>query len=199
MRSICVVGVDGTGKSTLVRKLSEWLGSEKSTVQYMGAKNWETDLAKYFYRDKEHVSFFVLVGRYGSLIYDFYKRIYKHKKQNKIIIFDRYINEQVLYLDRNKKSWKQYILKYVYRFVFCFMHKPSITIYLTCDFSISFARKDDINIDDDKNLFLKSKNVLDNYYLSKDGVIVLDTSTISSDEVFLKVKEIVNNEFFKGE
>lgn len=50
--SVCITGVDGTGKSTVVRRLHDLLGNEKSVVQYMGMKSWETKAGeKYLQRE----------------------------------------------------------------------------------------------------------------------------------------------------
>ena len=35
--SVCITGVDGTGKSTAVKRLSDYFGNEKSEIQYMGS------------------------------------------------------------------------------------------------------------------------------------------------------------------
>ena len=49
IKSVAVLGVDGTGKSTVVRALQDYFGAERTVVQYMGLKDWETFFARICY------------------------------------------------------------------------------------------------------------------------------------------------------
>lgn len=191
MKSICVVGMDGTGKSTLVKKLHQWLGEKESVIQYMGMKNWETGLAKYYFTNLEEKKYFVVIGTCFSIVYELYRRVLKYRNSKKTIIFDRYIDERIISLHKARKPWKRFLLKCFFRFAFLFFHRPSIMIYLTCDARTSFDRKDDINSQEVKQSFLESKKDMDEFYLSKPGVFVFNTNDMKADEVFEEVRHIV--------
>lgn len=198
MRSICVVGMDGTGKSTLVKRLHEWLGENESVVQYMGMKNWETKPAKYYFTNLERKKYFMVIGQYLSIVYELYKRVLKYSDSSKIIIFDRYVDERIISLHRDRKPWKSFLLKQFFRFAFSFLHRPSIVIYLTCDVNTSFGRKDDIDRPDVKQRFLDNKMEMDKLYLSKNDVLILNTNDLDANEVFEKVKQVVVKKGFNN-
>lgn len=176
--SVCITGVDGTGKSTIVKRLSDYFGNEKSEIQYMGSKNWETRLAeKYLSQPGETYSLTEKIYGKLILIFEMYKRVYKHEGSDKLIIFDRYVDEQALWYRIEKTTVKGRLVQLLYTFIFtkCF-YRPTITVYLMCDVSVSAERKDDINGLSGMDDLKKVKNVFDNYYIPQKNVVKIDTS-----------------------
>lgn len=182
--SVCITGVDGTGKSTTVKRLSDYFGNEKSEIQYMGSKNWETRLAEK-YLSKPGKMYSLTEKIYGKwiLIFEMYKRVYKHAGSDKLIIFDRYVDEQALWYRTEKATFKGKLVQLLYTVIFtkCF-YRPTITFYLMCDVSVSVKRKDDIaglsGIDDLRRI----KNVFDDYYIPLKDVIKIDTSSTGIED-----------------
>lgn len=177
-KSICITGVDGTGKSTMVKKVKLLFDDNTAVIQYMGMKDFETARAQdYFERHRS-----IPLGRF-ALINEMWYRVYKHRKKDKIVIFDRYTDEHYLeYVDRSF-SFKNLILKYLYKMFFVYLqYRPTVYIYLTCDFETSLRRKNDIITSEEKEALKHNKLKLDRYYKNKKGVFIIDTTNQSIDE-----------------
>ncbi len=181
--SICVVGVDGTGKSTIVKMIADMFGNEAAVVQYMGQKNWETGIAKFF---AEHPLKVIRIVRPIAIIVEYYYRVYKHNGSKKIVIFDRYVDEVMISL-RDEVELKKRIAARIYKFFLGnrFYH-PTITFYLTCDVEISLSRKDDINSYEQIEVLKKMKGKLDEYYKKK--IIVINTGLNSTEDTLKIIK-----------
>mgnify|MGYP001025873205 CR=1 FL=1 len=184
--SICVCGVDGTGKSTIVKMIADMFENETSVVQYMGQKNWETRIAKFIAENPLKV---IRIVRPIAVIVEYYYRVYKHNGLKKIVIFDRYVDELMISLI-DAKGWKRRIVAKMYKFFLGnkFYH-PTITFYLTCDIEISLSRKDDIKSNDQIESLKKIKRKLDEYYINKETVVI--NTGLNSIENTLKI--IKNN------
>ena len=191
------MGIDGTGKSSAVKRLKDIFGSN-TTVQYMGRKEWETNLAqkRNSVMDNGKHPIFKL---FGPLIMgiEFYYRVYKHYTTSKVVIFDRYIWEFVLQLVRTNTGISFILKKLVYKVLFSFLYpKPKYCFYLTCDISTSIKRKDDITETELESLqWLKEKN--DKAYKHNKNIIVINTDLLNSDEVIKKIIEYLPNQFIK--
>ncbi len=180
--SICVVGADGTGKSTIVRLVAEMFGKEVSVVQYMGQKNWETGIAKFF---AEHPLKMIRLVRPIAVIVEYYYRIYKHNGLKKVVIFDRYVDELIISL-RDEMKWKRRIVVGIYKlFLGNRFYHPTVTFYLTCDVEISLSRKDDIESDEQVEALKKIKGELDRYYMKEENVVI--NTGLNSIENTLKI------------
>lgn len=185
-KSICVCGVDGTGKSTIVNLIADMFENETSVVQYMGQKNWETRIAKFF---AEHPLKIIRVVRPIAVIVEYYYRVYKHNGLKKIVIFDRYVDELTIsFIDA--EGWKRRIVAGMYKFFLGnkFYH-PTVTFYLTCDIEISLSRKDDIKSTEQIDALKKIKKRLDEYYMNEETVVI--NTGLNSIENTLKI--IKNN------
>lgn len=193
MKSICVLGVDGTGKSTLVQMIFDALGAEKSVVQYMGSKRWETSFARNFHNSANTS----LIGSFLcalSVVWDLYVRVYKHRFNNRIVIFDRYADEQFLNLNMGTNDSKNRFKKFFYTFWFkFFFYRPTVTFYLTCPADVSIARKDDIVTEDDVARLRERKTLFDDYYIGKPGVMTIETDKNSLEQVLSLVLEEIKN------
>lgn len=193
---ICVTGVDGTGKSSTIDLLKDIIGEDQVCVQYMGARLWETPVAQ------KYIGASILpkcnkvkleVMRIFALIYEMYYRINKHRKSNKIIIFDRYASEQAIFRKANAKGiyGKTSSLFYTF-FLYKIFPKPNYTFYLECPIEVSINRKSDINTKEEIAGLKRNKELLDNYYKNRRDVIVVDTSKGSQEEIADKILNIIN-------
>lgn len=193
MYRIAVVGMDGTGKSSVINALWEHIGKENCRVQYMGFKNWETALAVAAYEENaNNCSRKWSLARRISPIHEMYHRVYKRADERNIVIYDRYVDEQVLFhgIDGGPKSR---ILSSFYKLFFILLPSPDFTVYLTCDAKVSLARKNDIS---DIYDFEKKKAALDDYYVSrKHANLIINTGEKPIDEVIdLIIKMVPSGE-----
>lgn len=192
LKSIAVLGVDGTGKSTIVKAIYERLGSKKSCIQYMGLKEWETKPAQ-MCLTKPWAKLF---GRFARLavLYELKKRVYKHNHDKKIVIFDRYVDEQVLQFRKTKQNLLGTIMECLYKRVFGEnFYRPTMSFYMTCNLEVSIARKDDINSSQEIERLKINKTLMDGFYKKRNDVITIDTTSMSIDEtmdiIFKKIEE----------
>ena len=194
--SICIVGVDGTGKSTMVAKLHKALGEAGSCVQYMGGRLWETNIAKkYRSGNLPHGIKNSIMCRL-SLLYEMYHRVKKHRHCNKIIIFDRYVDEQILLREQKTHNIYDKFFVYIYKlFLRKLFYQPDITFYLTCPLHTSIERKDDITSEETIERLNQNKKLLDAYYKSKPNVIIIDTADKSLEHTFQEILRNIPQEF----
>lgn len=180
---IAVIGVDGTGKSSLLKMVKEKY-SEKVCIVYMGFKDVNNPRALNLLREKKLAWFPGIEGirYYLGYSYEMKSRIKRGlKSKKKIIVYDRY-------------SWEGYDnADFGYRKLFAYIFfkliipKPNLIIYLYCPIKISLLRKNDIpNIKE----FGLMKKRFDNIYKKK-STCCIDTSISSREEVLDKMIELV--------
>jgi len=184
---VAIIGVDGGGKSTTISQLQKMYPD--STVQYMGfrvnsyesyyAKNWISYEHKngIYQKIKKHLK------NYFAFVYEGYYRYWKAVHSgSSIVFFDRYYWEKY-----DEVTWP--LDRFVY-FIFCKLlyPKPNLVFYVHCPIEESLRRKDDI---DDVEGFIRTKKKWDSIYLNKKGVVALDTSRLSTDEVCGIIKEYI--------
>ena len=190
-KSISVVGVDGTGKSSTISLLQEKIGKDRSCIQYMGARLWETELIlKYREKLPTKNPFIVLVYMY-AYIREMYHRYYKYKGDSRIVIFDRYAFEHGLFAEENAKGFKGHLMAAILKFAFVNLYpKPSLTVYLTCPIEVTLQRKSDITTPKEIEAVKRGKEILDRFYTTCPGVVVMDTSIKNQESI---VEDIYNN------
>ena len=198
-KSICVVGVDGTGKSSTIDLIKTLMGEDVICVQYMGARLWETQMAQDYIGASNHPKCsklkYVFMSTF-SHIYEMYYRVYKHRKINKIVLFDRYAYEQALFRRANSKGVYGKVMSFIYSFFLLWLFpKPDLTFYLKCPLDISIKRKTDINSKEEIEGLKRNKRLLDKYYENRKNVYVLDTSKESQQLITRHIVEIVNKTF----
>ena len=197
--SICVAGVDGTGKSSTIDMLKEQLGEDCVCVQYMGARLWETSVAQ------KYIGASVLpkcnkikmeVMRIYALIYEMYYRVYKHRKTDKIVVFDRYASEQSIFREANSKGIFGKTASFFYTFFLLWLFpKPDLTFYLECPIEVSISRKTDINSKEEIEGLKRNKKLLDDFYENRHKVIVFDTSKDGQQLITQKIIGIIRDKF----
>ena len=175
MKTVCIVGVDGTGKSTIIKALRDAIGSNNCVIQYMGLYNWETDFASWCMGCQNRGMIKKMLTPI-SVIHEFKYRYIKHQNSGKVILFDRYTHEQVIRTFNSEKFWIRNIICRLYN---CFLvklyPKPTLIVYLYCNTLTSILRKDDITTNKDINKLKKNKILYDNFYLNRDDVLAINT------------------------
>lgn len=189
VKTICFVGVDGSGKSSTIELLRDQLGDKKVCVQYMGAKLWETKIGRKYHGHKIPHTWKNGVMFNLSLIYEMYYRVLKHHGEDKIVFFDRYVDELVIY----RESGNNKIIAALYHIFFRWLFpRPEATFYFTCPIEISVKRKDDLSSEMAIGRLERNKKLLDGYYCKKKGVCVIDTSVLEQQRVVELIVEKCN-------
>jgi len=168
VRFICFIGIDGSGKTTLAKKVVEELKSENflyvhSLIEARLLKPFlalgRTLLVKNKSREKDYVEFSRLKRERFSkipLLYFFYKiivfidyvpQIFRKiiiplKKGNRIIS-DRYVYDTFINMNMNKGCDIQSLSKSINSF-FKFFPKPDITFLVDIPEEVAFLRKNDV-------------------------------------------------------
>ena len=191
IKSICVVGVDGTGKSSIVESLRKTIGDDKTIVQYMGSRQWESPLAiKYLTNGRKGGGVVKNLMTIVAFIYEMYYRVLKHRKESRLVIFDRYVDEKILSFKNKKGGLSHKVILFLYLFFLkWFFHKPRFSFYLTCPLEVSFERKTDIETEYEKQKLKITKEFLDVYYGEKEKTRVIDTSLLSQEETLRIIME----------
>ena len=171
-KTVALIGVDGTGKSTLLKNLQNRYG-DKAVTMYMGCVRFEDKRIEELL-SRKHLTRL----DYLKIIYLKYKcfwyRYRKATKTGKLVLFDRYIHEIIL----NCGGWKQkFLFTLLYRYLF---PQPEFVIYLYCSVNTSFQRKDDIV---DKAKFASMKKKFDNYFLENTKCYCLDSDKYNIEQL----------------
>lgn len=176
-RTIAFIGVDGSGKSTAIKRLSDFLG-DKCVVQYMGFKDPETKYGIDYFDNNRHIS---PIRRMKYIHNEMNYRYRKAKKSGRhLILFDRYPWEA---FDNSKGK---------YRIAFwllfkLFFPKPKAVVYFHCKESTSLDRKNDI---EDVNYFNDMKKRFDHKYL-KHKFVTIDTDLVSVERSIDAVLDMI--------
>lgn len=178
-KTLAILGVDGSGKSTAVKNLKKVLG-DRCIITYMGYKDFEDQRIEEL-KGKRWSTPFIVYRIYRC----FWKRYLDAVRTHKIAIFDRYIHEIFINADGRLK-WVSIIL---YKF---FFPKPQKIVYLHCSVAESLNRKSDIS---DVEVFTKMKKRFDSYFINRKQVLSLDTGELSVDEITNKIITFINNSF----
>ena len=187
-KSVCIVGIDGTGKSSAVKNLQKKIGKGKAVIQYMGAKQWESNLGVKYFVKKNYKGPLKPLIWVVSYIYEMYYRYYKHQSEGKIVIFDRYAYEHALFRDNVERGFKGIIFNFIFKCAFLWFYpNPNKTFYLFCPLDVSLGRKSDITTEEEISNLKRNKLILDNFYKKRKDVILIDTTKINEDQVVTSI------------
>ena len=179
-KSIAILGVDGSGKSTAVNNLKKVLGNQ-CVITYMGYKDFDDPKIETS-KNKRFITPIIVYRIYRC----FWKRYLRSVRTHKIAIFDRYVHEVFLNSGSRLKLLNTILYKYLFPM-------PSKIVYLHCSVSESLKRKNDIP---DPVVFAEMKERFDHYFMSRNSVLCLDTGELSTDEITYKIVQFINQSFF---
>lgn len=170
-KTIAIIGVDGTGKSTVIDNVSLRLG-DNCIVKYMGSRSYE-DVELEQLLTKKRMSKIELLRSIWLQYRCFWTRYNDAVRSGKIALFDRYIHE--IYLNSNG------VFKVIYTILYKYLYpRPSSIIYLHCSANESLRRKDDIPNPD---VFRAMKSRFDNYFLGNKSCFCLNSEEHSPQEL----------------
>lgn len=181
-KTVAIIGVDGSGKSTSVDALKEHYGDLIFT-QYFGFRQHKTNLAKKRYKGYKHIP---IISFFIDCFVLFYEMKYRYREaiasRKRILIFDRYPWEAY---DNTYGKIAKIINFIVFKAPF---RKPDGIVYLHCPVDVSLSRKDDIT---DVMGFKRMKLNFDETYKNLPGVLEIDTSCVTREEVKYRTIEYV--------
>ena len=181
--AVALIGVDGTGKSTLLDSLKEYYG-DRAFVQYMGFRSYVSENAgKWADRSapRSRIPGVNLFRSWGAFYKDMKIRYDAAVKSGRpLVLFDRYPWEA---FDNAKNAPVKAVTWVCFRLLF---PRPDHVIYLTCPAEESLARKSDIS---DQAKFVQMKNRFDRKYGNRKNTLVLDTSQLPREEVTARAAE----------
>ena len=178
-KTIAILGVDGSGKSTAINNVSKIYG-ERCTVTYMGNTRFEDNNIEKLKGKRFRGPIIIL------LIYRcFWNRYRRANKSGRLALFDRYVHE--IFINASGKYKIIYTLLYKYLFPM-----PNRIVYLYCSPEISLNRKSDIA---DADVFKAMKKRFDDYFKNRKGVLCLDTGLLNEDEITDRINNYINNNF----
>ena len=177
-KTIAIMGVDGSGKSTAVELLKNKYGSRCSVI-YMGNTRFEDPRIDRL-KSRRFSRPLILL-----LIYRCYwKRYVKGLYQSELAIFDRYVHE--IFINAGK-GWYNRINAFLYKYCF---PKPNIIVYLYCPAEESLRRKSDIP---DSDVFVALKKRFDDYFLKNKQILCLNSSQLSPAEITEQISNFINH------
>ncbi len=188
-RTIAILGVDGSGKSSAVELVGSHYG-KNCTVTYMGFRRFEDSRIEALQNKKKRNILDTLIILW--LTYRcFWLRYIKSTKKGGIILFDRYVHEGFINANGRFKNLRVLLFKYLFP-------RPKRMVYLYCSIDESLRRKDDI---ESREVFAAMKKRFDDYFIGRPGVLCLDTERLSREKVaeliISFIDKGINNEQYK--
>lgn len=178
-KTIAILGVDGTGKSSVIQEIQKRLG-KKCCVKYMGYRSFDDPRIE---KINNSAHGFVSGIKLKYLIYKEYLRRYKGaKEENKLVIFDRYVHE--IYINSNGIGG--IINKVLYKYLY---PKPDLIVYLHCPAEVSLSRKDDIP---NEQVFRAMKSRFDATFMNNKHCLCLSSEDYTSPQLADKIIEYIN-------
>lgn len=174
-KTVAILGVDGTGKSSVINLLSQKLGS-RCLVQYMGCRDFGSKTLDKIELKERHNALDKLLKI--LIIYKcFWNRYLKSTRSQKIVLFDRYVHEVFINSLHTTCHPAQILVNLLYRVLF---PMPLVMVYLFCPVEISLSRKDDIV---DVSRFKNMKDRFDQYFLHDKRILSINTAEHKPEEI----------------
>jgi thymidylate kinase len=170
-KNFAILGVDGSGKSTLIKELANKFGN-KCVITYMGSRSYEDDRLETLLKKKKctRLEFYeIIIRRYIC----FWKRYINSIRSRRIVLYDRYVHEIYINSSEHYKLLYTILYKYLYP-------SPKYTIYLYCSVEESLRRKNDIP---DPIEFRKMKERFDNVFLHDRKCLCLSSEEYTPEEL----------------
>lgn len=219
---ICIMGIDGSGKTTLSKSIIKEISGKKIKVEYRWGKFesglfkilimiknklvvHESDLTKNYEESLELKKSIFSKGMFSSIyeqfvlidyIFQMYLKISLPLKMGKTIVCDRYVYDTVVDLGKDLSYSREAIIRRIDQ-LFAFLPPPDILFYIDVPEDVSMARKNDIPsiqfLRDKKKLYLEIRAYLE----GKVDVIVLD-GTLTKEEIESSALSEIGRKFKGG-
>lgn len=175
-QGVAVFGLDGVGKSTVTREVAARLG-KWGRRQYMGQREWETDLARRALaggpgRPRGRVPGLRLVVLWIEMMV----RALRSRTRPGVVVFDRYPSEIPL----SSRGLRRTVYTLLFRTLF---PSPRCSVYLRCDPAVAFRRKPEIRTAEERDEWLRRRAIFDAYFDASRARLRLDTSGRSPADV----------------
>jgi thymidylate kinase len=186
--NICIMGIDGTGKTSITCQLKKLLGAE---IQYMGYKNNITLSARNRFETGRHISVKGPLSKTINFVIwliEMWYRVIRHWPDEKIVIYDRYAWDRYIFHQGFARVVSIIFFKLLYP-------RPKYVFYLYCPIDISIARKGDIkNIEE----FIRLKAKYDKEFLKSKSVIAVNTQESTLDSALSAIIKSLPDKLFKN-
>lgn len=177
---IAVVGIDGSGKSTLIERLNV-----ESTHFYSNVKSSKKTVSSGKKTKKTYSEFKFLVGTILKIYIPNLFKVLKYRFFSKqTLFFDRYTYDYLILLKRKRTVFRDILYLFFY-----FFPKPTHLVYLKVDPIVSFQRKKEFDVEYLRNRQEELSNVVIN--VSPKRVNVFDSS-INVNEAYEYLKQILD-------
>lgn len=160
---ICFMGIDGSGKTTLAKKLAEkltkhnikckylwWLEAENSvlrrTLRFLNHPSNEINRKSKLYNPRKSTKFFMLIYQYLVLL-DYLRqlisKVWLPINLGKVVICDRYIYDTIIAFSI-EFNYSQRKFQRMFKLFSSLSPKPDIFFMVDVPNDVAFKRKDDI-------------------------------------------------------
>lgn len=182
-RTIAIIGVDGSGKSTSIDLINK-IYDEKSKITYMGLKEFKIKVLYKMNENRNGNVFYKLIKRV-LFYFEMLIRALKSRFSPKVIIYDRYVNDFFI----NSSGMLKKIDILFYKILF---PRPKMIFYFYCSGETSLKRKDDIP---DEKAFLIMKEKYDKYFSNDKKAIMINTDVESIESAVNIICDNINKKF----
>ena len=185
---ISFMGTDGSGKSTLIKKLTKRLKKNYRKIKYLHLRPYLFLTDSSVVNTNPHDQKLPL-SQVGSLIkiltwlwmYYFFFLINLYKK-NQLIIFDRYAHDLLI----DKIRYRFNLPKKFTQFILNLFPKPNLWIVLKAPIKLIEKRKKELSINELK----RQMNEYINFSKKQKNMIIIDTSKTIEKNILLIVRKI---------
>jgi len=185
---VSFMGVDGTGKTTLIKKLSKKLSNKYKKIKYLHLRPYLFLLDKSLinsnpHKHKQPHSMFVSLIKIliWLFIYKFFFFI-NLKKKNQLIIFDRYVHDLLIDKIRYRFNLNNSLTKYILNL----FPEPHLWLFLKAPIEIIEKRKKELSTRELK----KQMKAYMSFAKTKKNSLLIDTNKNTAENLSLITKKI---------
>ncbi len=184
---ITLIGVDGSGKSTLIDKIKKNYSKKFNTIKYLHLKPYlylfdKRTVIKNPHKKKLNSNFFNIIKLLFWLVeYKIFYLIYS-KKESQLIIFDRYVHDVLIDPIRYQISLSNKILKKIVNL----FPEPDIWFILKAKPKTIFKRKNELSISE----ITRQNNLYTKIFQNKNKAVLINTNLSVEKNMKTIIKKI---------